>query len=284
MIKPVPGDPPMRIARHGRVAEVGHLDGFGQGSKGGRHAEARRNTGGKKDMGQNTIITAISATLLASSAATAAISANAATISLSANGSAQSVTNNTINLGDGRFAHTGMWASFGQMVQWTNLITSYSVVNGVETAYVSGGFTIKNNNSTLPLVLDLSVLMAGSMGSGATYAGSAGGQGVNFAFSPGSLGAVAGAPVWSGLVNGAEVGGVITSTQTVNPFSLATFGAQSFNGSAGSVNNGIGMRLRLSISAGMESSFSGAFSVAVPAPGAVALAGLAGLIGGKRRR
>jgi MYXO-CTERM domain-containing protein len=126
--------------------------------------------------------------------------------------------------------------------------------------------------------------MAGSMGAGATYAGSAGGQGVNFSFNPGSLGATAGAPVWAGLVNGAQVGGVITSTQTVNPFSLASFAPQSFNGSAGSVSGGVGMRLRLSISAGMESSFSGAFSVSVPAPGAVALAGMAGLLGGRRRR
>lgn len=236
-------------------------------------------------MGQNTITTAIAATLLASSAASAAISANAATINLSANGAAQTLnSNNTTDLGDGRFAHTGFWASNGMLVQWSNLITSYSVVNGVETAYVSGGFTIKNNNATTPLVLDLSVLMAGSMGAGATYAGSAGGQGVNFSFSPGSLGSTAGAPVWAGLVNGTQVGGVITSTQTVNPFSLASFAPQSFNGSAGSVTSGVGMRLRLSISAGMESSFSGAFSVSVPAPGAVALAGAAGLLGGRRRR
>jgi hypothetical protein len=234
-------------------------------------------------MGQNTITTAIAATLLASSAASAAISANAATINLSANGAAQTVSNNMTDLGDGRFAHTGFWASNGMLVQWSNLITSYSMVNGVETAYVSGGFTIKNNNST-PLVLDLSVLMAGSMGAGATYAGSAGGQGVNFSFSPGSLGAVSGAPVWAGLVNGSQVGGAITSTQTVNPFSLASFAPQSFNGSAGSVTSGVGMRLRLSISAGMESSFSGAFSVSVPAPGAVALAGATGLLGGRRRR
>jgi hypothetical protein len=142
-------------------------------------------------MGQNTITTAIAATLLASSAASAAISANAATISLSANGAAQTVSNNATDLGDGRFAHTGMWASNGMLVQWSNLITAYTVVNGVETAYVSGGFTIKNNNATTPLVLDLSVLMAGSMGAGATYAGSAGGQGVNFSFNPGSLGATA---------------------------------------------------------------------------------------------
>lgn len=112
-------------------------------------------------MGQNTITTAIAATLLASSAASAAISANAATINLSANGAAQTLnSNNTTDLGDGRFAHTGFWASNGMLVQWSNLITSYSVVNGVETAYVSGGFTIKNNNATTPLVLDLSVLMA----------------------------------------------------------------------------------------------------------------------------
>jgi hypothetical protein len=235
-------------------------------------------------MGQNTITTAIAATLLASSAASAAISANAATISLSANGTAQTVSNSASDLGDGRYAHSGFWASNGMLVQWSNLITAYTVVNGVETAYVSGGFTIKNNNATTPLVLDLSVLMAGSMGAGATYAGSAGGQGVNFSFNPGSLGATAGAPVWAGLVNGAQVGGVITSTQTVNPFSLASFAPQSFNGSAGSVSGGVGMRLRLSISAGMESSFSGAFSVSVPAPGAVALAGLAGLRGGRRRR
>ena len=236
-------------------------------------------------MGQKTITTAIAATLLASSAASAAISANAATISLSANGSAQTLnSNNVVDLLDGRFAHTGFWASNGMLVQWSNLITAYTVVNGVETAYVSGGFTIKNNNATTPLVLDLSVLMAGSMGAGATYAGSAGGQGVNFSFNPGSLGATAGAPVWAGLVNGAQVGGVITSTQTVNPFSLASFAPQSFSGSAGSVSGGVGMRLRLSISAGMESSFSGAFSVSVPAPGAVALAGLAGLLGGRRRR
>jgi MYXO-CTERM domain-containing protein len=81
------------------------------------------------------------------------------------------------------------------------------------------------------------------------------------------------------------LGGTVTSTQTVNPFSLASFAPQSFNGSAGSVTSGVGMRLRLSISAGMESSFSGAFSVSsVPAPGAVALAGAAGLLGGRRRR
>ncbi|MFZ9688198.1 MAG: hypothetical protein ACO3DS_00005, partial [Phycisphaerales bacterium] len=104
-------------------------------------------------------------------------------------------------------------------------------------------------------------------------------------FNPGSLGATSGAPVWAGLVNGSLVDGVITNTQTVNPFSLASFAPQSFNGSAGSVSNGVGMRLRLSISAGMESSFSGAFSVtSVPAPGVVALAGAAGLLGGRRRR
>lgn len=226
----------------------------------------------------------IATTLLASSTASAAISANAATFSLTANGTAQTVNNSAVDLGDGRFAHTGFWANNGMLVQWSNLITSYSVVNGVETAYVSGGFTVKNNNATNPLLLDLSVLMAGTMGSGGTYTGSAGGQGVNFSFNQGTLGAVNGAPVWAGLINGSLVGGAITSTQTVNPFSLASFAPQSFNGSAGSVTNGVGMRLRLTISAGMESSFSGTFAVSVPAPGAVALAGAVGLLGGRRRR
>ncbi|MBM4110295.1 MAG: hypothetical protein FJ254_02910 [Phycisphaerae bacterium] len=227
----------------------------------------------------------MAATLLASSTASAAISASTATISLSANGSVQAVNNNTQDLGGGRFAHTGFWANNGMLVQWSNLITSYTMVNGVETAYVSGGFTVKNNHATSPLLLDLSVFMAGSMGPGATFSGSAGGQGVNFSLNPGSLGAINGDPVWGGMINGSVVGGAITSTQTINPFSLATFAPQSFNGSAGSVTDGVGMRLRLSISAGMESSFTGAFSVgSVPAPGAVALAGAAGLFGGRRRR
>ena len=232
-------------------------------------------------------ITAIgAASLLALPAANAAISANTASITLVANGSTQVVSNTTVSLGDGRFAHTGSWTTNnGMMVMWQNLITSYAASNGSELAYISGGFTVKNNSSSTPLVIDLGVFMAGSMAGPATYSGSAGGQGVNFSFSPGALGATSGAPVWSGFINDTLAGGVITSSQNVNPFSLASFAPQSFSGSSSAVSTGLGMRLRLTVAAGIESSFSGAFSVsAVPAPGAVVLAGVAGLLGGRRRR
>ncbi len=238
-------------------------------------------------MGQQTLMTAAAASLLTAAAAHAALSADMASFNLIANGSAVSATNSTTNLGDGRFAHSGFWAANGMLVQWNNLITSYTVANGVETAYISGGFVVKNNSASTGLVLDLSVLMGGAMGAG-TYTGSAGGQAVNFGFSPGSFGSVGGAPIWGGSVNGSVVGGVLTATQSVNPFSLGSFAPQSFGGSMGSVNSGMGLSFRLTLAAGMESSFSGAFSTsAVPAPGAIALVGMtgaSGLLGWRRRR
>lgn len=234
-------------------------------------------------MGHYTLAAALA--LAATGSASAGLAAGTASFALLINGASQTASNNAVDLGDGRFANSGFWAQGGMLVQWNNLITSSTVVNGIETAYISGGFTIKNNSAGTPMVIDLAVFMTGSMAANANFTGSAGGQGVNFAFTPGSLGAVGGAPVWAGFVNGSQVGGAITTTQSVNPFSLASFAPQSFQGSAGSVTDGVGMRLRLSMSAGMESSFSGAFSVtSVPAPGAVALAGCAGLLGGRRRR
>jgi uncharacterized protein (TIGR03382 family) len=92
----------------------------------------------------------------------------------------------------------------------------------------------------------------------------------------------AGLPIWSFLVDGGT-----HDTLFPAPYSLSTSGTQAQSADdlgpmAGTPSN-IGIRLVFDLSPGAEINFNGTFQY-IPTPGALALLGLAGVIGRRRRR
>jgi len=93
----------------------------------------------------------------------------------------------------------------------------------------------------------------------------------------------AGAPIWSFLVDGSPIHSLYPA-----PYSLSTSTTQADTPADGfglmsGVPSSIGIRLVFELSPGAEVLFNGTFQY-VPTPGALALLGLAGVIGRRRRR
>lgn len=97
-------------------------------------------------------------------------------------------------------------------------------------------------------------------------------------------------PLWSAYMDAAFMAGLIYDTSaTAGPFDSASIGNDAFGQpipdmDAGPLGDTISIRLQFTLTAGDQASFTSVFVLqSVPAPGAIALMGLAGL-GGRRRR
>ena len=107
----------------------------------------------------------------------------------------------------------------------------------------------------------------------------------------GSVASLAGTPLWQGLIDGSPVGN--DAALFFDPFALvnASIGSSSSNANFGipvpnagpPVLNNIGIRISFSLTQLDQASITSVFNV-VPAPGAIALLGVAGLTVRRRRR
>jgi hypothetical protein len=176
--------------------------------------------------------------------------------------------------------HTGGFAALSAgYLEWDALIDPDPFINGT--------FSITNTaNSTetftVSFTLDSSVQFTQSLMNGA-FAGTltdADGSG------SASIGRTSGsAGFYSALIDSNLVRSLGGSAYNYSgaAFGSASVGPESFNPTAGpALNTTIGLQFRFTLSAGDTVSFSSLFNV-VPAPGAIALLGAAGLVTRRRR-
>lgn len=177
--------------------------------------------------------------------------------------------------------HTGGFAAVSAgYLEWDALIDPDPFINGT--------FSITNTSSTTAIfsvefILDSSVQFAQSLMNGA-FAGTltdADGNG------SASIGRVAGSGgFYSAFIDGNLVRSLGSSAYSYSgmAFGSSQVGPESFDPTTGpALNSTIGLQFRFSLSAGDSVSFASLFNV-VPAPGAIALMGAAGVMGSRRRR
>lgn len=153
-------------------------------------------------------------------------------------------------------------------------------------ALIGGGITAENSGTdAIDFIITILLPLSGAATSPALLGGSAT-FGVTGDGDGGSLTALGG-PAWQALVDGA------VAEDLHNSLSLTTapFGSDNVSESfgipgpsqAGPGGSEIGIRLAFTLGAGDQMSYTGVF-VIVPAPGALALLGLGGLVANRRRR
>lgn len=157
--------------------------------------------------------------------------------------------------------------------------------------FLNGNIVIQNidvvaHTYSITFILPISAIRPGSL-LGGSVAG-----GLTTDFDGGSLSTVGQGPVWSALINGNVV-----ATLLDGPASWGKAGAgsvdipgESFGDPIPSlpgpaVSGSIAVNLTFTLTAGDQASFTSIFVVeSIPAPATLALLGLAGFVGGRRRR
>ena len=239
-------------------------------------------------MGQITTWTAACA--IACAAATPALASfDAGAVSFMVTSSAGSATANYS--GTQVSAHSwnwgGDWASNGASVSWSGIPATWT-----GTSMTLGGHFVIRNNTTSTQTFVIDVMMPGSFADGTEWlvGGSAAASMVNLNAMIGSL--TSAGPLWTASFDGNAVGSLHSDVNAaVDPFFTGALASQSFGdpipGSpfTGGVSSAARIRLSLSLSAGMQATITSAFSAqVVPAPGALALLGIAAAGGSRRRR
>ena len=177
----------------------------------------------------------------------------------------------------------GLW-SFGWDFNASNMAD-------FQTSFVSGNFVLINTGDTardFSISLTLPVLVSGAKNT--LYGGSVAGSIIGDA-DGGSFSTIGSAPVWAATTNGVSIANLLVApvSVTANPFQAASVGSASFGepipsswGPNLSTNLAITFTFRLG--AGDSAAFTSVLVAQVPAPGAVALLGVAGLLARRRRR
>ena len=162
---------------------------------------------------------------------------------------------------------------------------------GLGTSFISGNFVVINTGSAtqdFEIVLTLPVVVTGSKMT--LYGGSVAGSLIGDA-DGGSFGTIGSDAVWSASTNGMAIADLLTApiSVTTNPFQSALIGSASFgepipSAPGPNLMDSLEITLRFSLGAGDSAAFTSILVAQVPAPGAVALLGLAGFVGSRRRR
>jgi MYXO-CTERM domain-containing protein len=210
-------------------------------------------------------------------------------VTLSVNGSSSSLSG-TATAAANVFNYTGSLADSGGM--WTTGFDfNASNMADMQTSFVSGNFIVINTGSAtqdFEVVLTLPVVVTGSKMT--LYGGSVAGSIIGDV-DGGFFSTVGSDAVWSATTNGIAIADLLTAPITVstNPFQSALIGSGAFgepipSASGPNLTNSLEITLRFSLGAGDSAAFTSILVAQVPAPGAVALLGLAGLVGRRRRR
>jgi MYXO-CTERM domain-containing protein len=217
--------------------------------------------------------------------ATSATAGSGLEFQLSVDGGAPLVFNpNGTDVGGGVSNYQGKLFDIGYTLSWD--------LNAKADPFVSGNIVVVNTGFvtqtySLTILLPITPAITPSSLIGGSIAGS-----LTTDDDGGTLSSVGNAPIWEALIDGAVVASLLNSPFSVsNPgFGSTGIGPADFGTPIPSLGgpqalSTIGIRLTFSLTPGDQASFSSVFVVQpVPAPAALALLGLAGLAGGRRRR
>jgi hypothetical protein len=237
-----------------------------------------------------TVAAMTSTSLMTSTSAHATALPMSLTINAGSTSSLESLNPNSVSGGVG--IYNGTLANAGNWNAYYNINASSTIAGSSASAYQTGSFSITNLTAgtvtyliTLALPTDVGTPQSGSF----TFSGSV--SGTLITGGAGMLQTVgAGTSLWT-----AQTGGSVVDTLFDDPFMVqrssagaTNFGSQSFTGmSSSTFGDTIGMTFSFRLSAGSTASFTTALNgsgTVIPAPGALALLGCAGLVGNRRRR
>jgi hypothetical protein len=239
---------------------------------------------------RNTVLATIAA---AATAGSAVASIPAVSVRIEQVGSGNVTMNPTANPVEGGYTYSGNISLWGFQSSF-DLSTNSKAATG-NNAF-GGFFTLKNTTATVQqFIIDMTITndpftgnaLAGGSVAGVLLGGPDGGV----------LQGVGNAPVWQAIINRDSGSTAIASLMNGNPFSVSTGANQSgsiareFFGNnpqipsqpIGPLGSSRTIRLQFTLNGGSQVSLSTAFVVQVPAPGAIALLGLSGLVGRRRR-
>lgn len=177
----------------------------------------------------------------------------------------------------------GLW-SFGYDFNASNMAD-------FQTSFVSGNFVLINAGSTardFSITLTLPVMVSGAKNT--LYGGSVAGSMIADA-DGGTFSTLGTTPVWAASTNGASIANLLNApvSVTASPFQAASIGSASFgepipSASGPNLSTNLAITFTFRLGAGDSAAFTSVLVAQVPAPGAVALLGVAGLVARRRRR
>jgi len=239
---------------------------------------------------RNTVLASVAA---AATAGSAFASIPAVSVRIEQVGSGFTTINPTANPVEGGYTYSGAISLWGFQ---SSFELSSNSKSGTGNDAFGGFFTLRNTTATVQqFIIDMTVTndpftgnaLAGGSVAGVLLGGPNGG----------SLQGVGNGAVWQAIINGSSGSTTVASLMSGNPFSVSAGANQSagiareFFGNnpqipslpIGPLGTSRTIRMQFLLGAGTEVSLSTSFVVQVPAPGAIALLGFAGL-GGRRRR
>ena len=161
----------------------------------------------------------------------------------------------------------------------------------MQTSFISGNFLVVNTSASaqdFEIVLTLPVLVTGSKMT--VYGGSVAGSIVGDS-DGGTFSTIGSFPVWAAASNGVAIADLLTAPISVstNPFQTALIGSAAFgepipSAPGPNLAENLSITLRFNLGAGDSAAFTSILVAQVPAPGACALLGVAGLVARRRRR
>ena len=239
---------------------------------------------------RNAVLASIAA---AATAGSAFASIPAVSVRIEQVGAGFVTMNPTANPVEGGYVYSGNVSLWGFQSSF-DLSTNSKPATGNQA--FGGFFTIKNTTDAVQqFIIDMTVSNDPSTGN-ALAGGSVGGVLLG---GPGGgfLQGVGNGPVWQAIINRASGSTVIAGMLSGNPFTVTTGAnqggsiAREFFGNDPTPSLPIGplgtsrtIRMQFLFGAGSQVSLSTNFVVQVPAPGAIALLGLSGLVARRRRR
>jgi hypothetical protein len=236
------------------------------------------------------VATASMASMVSTSAFAAALPM-ALTVTADLRPRIESLNPNSVSGGIG--IYNGTLSSADNWNAYYNFNASSSVSGASASAYQTGSFSLTNLTSgtvTYLIALALPTEVVGAQVGTYTFNGSVSGTLITSG-GPGMLQTVgAETSLWT-----AQTGGSVVDTLFDDPFMVqrssagaTNFGSQSFSGmNSSTFGDTIGMTFSFRLSAGSTASFTTSLNgsgTIIPAPGALALLGCAGLVGNRRRR
>jgi len=239
---------------------------------------------------RNTVLASIAA---AATAGSAFASIPAVSVRIEQVGAGNVTMNPDANPVEGGYTYSGAISLWGFQSSF-ELSSNEKAATG-NNAF-GGFFTLRNTTATVQqFIIDMTVTndpftgnaLAGGSVAGVLLGGANGG----------SLQGVGSGAVWQAMINGSSGSTTIASLMSGNPFSVSAGANQSvgiareFFGNnpqipslpIGPLGSSRTIRMQFLLSGGAEVSLSTNFVVQVPAPGAIALLGLSGLVGRRRR-
>ena len=239
---------------------------------------------------RNTVLASIAA---AATAGSAFASIPAVSVRIEQVGAGFVTMNPTANPVEGGYVYSGNVSLWGFQSSF-DLSTNSKAATGNQA--FGGFFTLKNTTAAVQqFIIDMTVTndpftgnaLAGGSVAGVLLGGPNGGL----------LQGVGNGAVWQAIINGSSGSTTIASLMSGNPFSVSAGANQSagiareFFGNnpqipslpIGPLGTSRTIRMQFLLGAGSEVSLSTSFVVQVPAPGAIALLGISGLVGRRRR-